>query len=63
MVMYRALRVVAILLLILGASCSHPHADENPELTGDHVANITRMFLRSQSGKKALPWREDRCRS
>jgi len=45
--MYRALRVVAILLLILGASCSHPHADENPELTGDHVANITRMFLRT----------------
>jgi carboxyl-terminal processing protease len=45
--MLRAFRVVAILLLILGASCSHPHADENPELTGDHVANITRMFLRS----------------
>jgi carboxyl-terminal processing protease len=45
--MLRAFRVVAILLLFLGASCLHPRADENPELTGDHVANITRMFLRS----------------
>ncbi len=45
--MLRALRVAAILLLFLGAACSHPQADENPELSGDHVANITRMFLRS----------------
>ena len=45
--MLRAFRVVAILLLVLAASCSHPRADESPELTGDHVANITRMFLRS----------------
>jgi carboxyl-terminal processing protease len=54
MTMFRALRVAAILLLIVGASCSHPHADENPELTGDHVANITRMFLRSHYSQQGF---------
>jgi carboxyl-terminal processing protease len=45
--MARVTRVATILLLFLSAACSQPQADESPELTGDHVANITRMFLRS----------------
>ena len=46
--MYRTLRIASILLAVLLVNaCSPLGAQAAPELTGDHVASITRMFLRN----------------
>ena len=46
--MYRTLRIASILLaVLLATACSPLGAQAAPELTGDHVASITRKFLRN----------------
>ncbi|NIP72581.1 MAG: hypothetical protein GWO16_05895, partial [Gammaproteobacteria bacterium] len=52
--MLRAIRAVTILLLFLGAACSQPHAQSSVELGGEHVANITRMFLRNHYSRASF---------